>query len=324
MAFTPTPLLYTDPSITLRDPQHAARVFTDDQFRLAPKFDFLFHAVFSINPAAVRDTELLQRHGTEINLLVKSISLPKFDVSVETVNQYNRKKVIQTTHKFGDTSVTFHDDNMSIINKLWQNYYSYYYADPNAAGVAGAYNRNATRSSDFIFTKYGLDNGSTVPFFNYVKIYQMARHEWVSYKLWNPVIKSWDGHSLDYSKSSTHNFTMTFSFEAVSFDSGVVSENSPETFAVEHYDNTPSPLQGLQSSTSASPSFVSQNTNQLSAVLAVIGQTNSIQNTEIIAPTGSSGTLTLVPEQKLNGVPGIVFPLTASSTNTTARPINLG
>ena len=40
---------------TVRDYQHAARLFADDNFRLAPKFDFLFHTVFSLNNAAVKD-----------------------------------------------------------------------------------------------------------------------------------------------------------------------------------------------------------------------------------------------------------------------------
>ena len=94
MAFTPTTALKSDPTILLRDPQHAARLFTDDQFRLAPKQKFLFHVAFNINEAACRDINLVQRHKNEIGMLVKNIDLPGFDITVETVNQYNRKRKV--------------------------------------------------------------------------------------------------------------------------------------------------------------------------------------------------------------------------------------
>jgi hypothetical protein len=104
-------------------------------------------------------------------VLVKSADLPNYTLSVETLNQYNRKKNIQTSHKYNAINITFHDDNMGLINHLWQNYYSYYYADSIAATDPAAFKRNATKSSDYITTLYGLDNGSTLPFFNSIKIY---------------------------------------------------------------------------------------------------------------------------------------------------------
>ena len=38
----------------MRDYQHAARLFTDDYMRLAPKVEFLYHVYFDINKAAAR------------------------------------------------------------------------------------------------------------------------------------------------------------------------------------------------------------------------------------------------------------------------------
>ena len=125
MAFTPNKYLKTHSPMSyvyLRDQRHASRLFADDSFRLAPKFSHLFHVSFSINPAALKSIDLVQRHRNEINMLVKSISLPKFPLTTETANQYNRKKVIQTQHKYENATIKFHDDNMGLINQLWQNY----------------------------------------------------------------------------------------------------------------------------------------------------------------------------------------------------------
>ena len=97
MAFTPTPFLSPDPVVLQRDQRHASRLFVDDQFRLAPKHKFLFHVAFSINPAACKNINLTQRHRNEIGMLVKNIDLPGFEVTVESANQYNRKKKIQAS-----------------------------------------------------------------------------------------------------------------------------------------------------------------------------------------------------------------------------------
>jgi hypothetical protein len=332
MAFTPNEFLRNDTNVTLRDQQHAARVFTDDQFRLAPKHKFLFHVAFGINPAALTNINLVQRHRNEINLLVKSCDLPNFSVTVETLNQYNRKKNVQTTHKYNPINILFHDDNMGIINQLWQSYYSYYYADSLAATDPGAYKRNATKSSDYINNTFGLDNGSTLPFFNYIKIYQMARHEYVSYTLSNPIIQSWNHNKVNYEESKGHDNTMQIMYESVAYGSGQVTENDPEGFGVEHYDRTPSPLQGSSDAQSSSPSFAPSNaTNNAKEYLnTVVSQITSYQNPQTSGNTnGTSSVLSSIVQTAntgLGGLQGFQFPTVQNQTNNVviAKQVNIG
>ena len=327
MSFTPTKLLKSDPTILLRDQQHAARLFTDDQFRLAPKHSFLFHVAFNINQSALKDIGLLQKHRNEINMLVKSIDLPSFTISSETLNQYNRKKVVQYQHKFNEISIKFHDDNMGVINQLWQNYYSYYYADSAAASSSKAYSRNATKNSNFINSAYGYDNSSSNPFFNYITIYQMARHEYISYKLINPIITNWNHNKLDYANNNVHEFDMKISYESVAYGNGSVTAGAPEGFAIEHYDVSPSPLTGVKDETTASPTFVKTTTNSVSSVDTVTTQLNSYQNTQIKPTSGNKILTNLIQTtvQGVSGLHGIAFPVsTESSATTVAKPINLG
>jgi hypothetical protein len=330
MAFTPTKLLQATGPVTLRDQQHAARLFVDDQFRLAPKHKFAFHVAFSINPAALKSIDMVQRHSNEINMLVKKVSLPSYKISTKQVNQYNRKKVIQTQHATDELGITFHDDNMGLINQLWQNYYSYYYADPTSAGSPGAYNRNATRNSDFITTPYGLDNGSTVPFFNYITIYQMARHEYVSYRLINPLISSFDHNKLAYDQTKeTNDFDMKLKYEAVEYNVGLTTDGSIEGFAQEHYDLVPSPLQGVSGATNASPSFVTQQsvtTNALDFLNNLSTTINGYENTQAQATNGTAGISAPGNITGLGGLQGIAFPQSAATNdaNTVATKVNLG
>jgi hypothetical protein len=241
-------------------------------------------------------------------MLVKAVDLPAYTVSTETLNQYNRKKIIQYTHKLNEINVKFHDDNMGLANTLWQNYYSYYYGDPNAASDSGAYMRNATKNFNFVNAAYGLDNNSTDPFFNYIKIYQMARHEFVCYELRNPVITTWSHNKLDYASNTVNDFDMKIGYEAVSYSVGTVSEDSPEGFAVSHYDTDLSPLTGQLNNTT--PTILSSNANSTGAssfLESVLKQINTAQNSRDMlgtvqaaqnAPTGSA----------VNGLQGFTFP----------------
>jgi len=345
MGFTSNNHLQTDASIKLKDWQHAARMFADQQFRLAPKFDFQFHVAFNINKAACKNANIVTRYGNEINMLVKTVALPRFELEADQVNQYNRTKQIQYHHKLGDIIIKFHDDNMGLINQVWQNYYSYYYADSTSSQTPGAYARTATKNSNYITTPYGLDNASTTPFFNYITIYQMARHEYVAVKLINPIIKMWDGLGLDYSSTKVHDFSMTVAYEAVNYSVGQVVPGDPEGFGLEHYDNSLSPLQGVNPDrTVISPSFVQAldiQGNAASFVNNAVNTVNGYQNsTESVNGGGFGSKLGSVlglatlgiglggqAISALGGLSGISFPSLGGlfgGDKTSASPSTLG
>jgi len=323
----------------LRDPQHAARLFVDDHFRLAPKQKFLFHVSISINQSACKDISLVQRHRNEINMLVKTVDLPSFNLKTETLNQYNRKKNVQLTHEYNPISIVFHDDNMGLINKVWQNYYNYYFADPSSATDPGAYNRTAMKKFSYIRNTYGLDNGSKIPFFNYIKLYQMARKEFVCYKLHNPIITRWNHNKVGYAQDDLHDNLMELKFEAVSYSNGKVSVGTPEGFGTEHYDQTPSPNKGKSSggagsstvlAGSASPSYSgSTNNNAKEFISNLTTSINTYQNTGLLPIGGNNITnansIVSGATQAVNGLQGFKFPV-ANVPNPTvsAKPINLG
>lgn len=236
----------TNPKGYVADFRHAARTFTDDTFRLAPKTKFNFHVAFFINPLAMKTINLRERHRFEINVLVKKADLPKFSIPLETANQYNRKKLIQTKIDYMPLNISFHDDNLNIVATMWKNYYSYYYADHNTAQLddgVGTYMRSATLNSNYSSRfRYGLDNDSSVPFFDKIVMYQMGRKVYQSYTLVKPMISAWNHDSVDYSQSGTTENMMTISYEGVHYKEGAVYRGDPVGFAVDHYDTTPSPI----------------------------------------------------------------------------------
>ena len=326
MSFAPNDSITSDPVEHIRCQQHAARLFADDQFRLLPKNKFLFHVAFNINWPVVRNktnltVTLLETLKDEINMLVKSVDLPAYTIQADTLNQYNRKKIMQYSHKYGEAGISFNDDNMGLINQLWQTYYKFYYADSNAANTKGAYNRTATRPSSFITSPYGF-NGPTASFFNYITIYQMARHEYVSYKLINPIITSWTGGKVAYAESSNpHNFDMRLGYEAVHYDFGYVDSGKMEGFGVTHYDWSPSPLSSeYLRNISTSPSFPRTTFGSTSKKV-----TTPAAATTVAKSTTSNGSLTTAgtTSQSAGGVTGITIPQTNTTQSTTATQVNL-
>lgn len=220
----------------LGDYQHAARVFVDGDFALAPRLKFQYHVQFSGKGC-----------GPDLNVLVKSIDLPKFQITNETVNQYNRKRVIQSTMTYQPITIKMHDDNSNTVRKLWESYYKYYFSDTKAA-KNGLYRKSQWAPMSF----YGLENEPVKPFLDFIKVHTFAKRQWVGYKLINPIIISWSHDTMNYASSDVAEHTMTVAYEAVVYDSGSAAAGTPSGFGQGRYDQTPSPLTlGGRTSTSA-------------------------------------------------------------------------
>lgn len=319
--------------VNLRDWQHAARMFTDSNQIYGPKQNFLFHVAFHINKKALRNISIGTTYSTQINMLVKSISLPKYTITVDKANQYNRKKNIQQRINYEELSVKFHDDNLGLINQMWQNYYNYYYADPASASVNGAFNRTANKRFDSIRTGYGFDNGSTDPFFDYITIYQMAQGSYLSYKIINPIFTSWNHKEVDYSNTTTpHDNEATIAYEAVEYGAGKVAPGDPEGFSLQNYDLEQSPLTGIDpTGTSLSDISSTPSLDGIGVVPSLkqeiynnrIKTVNNYQNTKQRDTAGGNVILNIVnnvTNVTYNNSVTTVFPKTATTIKSVATP----
>lgn len=325
----------------LRDFDHASRLFVDNDHRLAPKTKFLYHVRFNINDGAIMMTNMgyKVRHQNEINMLVKTAELPKFNIQTDTLNQYNRKKNVQVKIDYQPVTIRFHDDNAGVTRQLWESYYKYYYADPTSALRPDGYMRNATRGSAYQRTLYGLDNNSYPPFFNSITIYQMGRGYWNSYTLVNPIIQAWNHADLDHSTSQTAEQSMTIIYESVAYGNGAVYQGSPPGFGLEHYDTRPSPyglggkatriagaIDGVASIFGALADGTATG-SPLGALATAVTAVNTYQNLKSLAGqkistldkvTGILGGAAAVSQRALGGVQNIAFPVSSAVKTVSA------
>jgi len=239
------------PGPFLRDYQHANRLYVQNTYARAPKHGFLYFVAFNLNQGVVGNTQWLARNANSVGLLVKKIDLPKFDITTEMVNQYNRKTQVQTLLKYSPINVEFHDDNSDITNGLWTNYYKYYYQDSSYGDTKAGKLKKGQLPSTYIDTKYGpidsaygFDNYQTIPFFETVDIYVMHQQQFTQITLVNPLITSWQHDSLNQDEGNkvlTNKMTMVF--ENVFYNSGYIQKDTAAgAFSAVYYDKTPSPL----------------------------------------------------------------------------------
>ena len=292
-----------DTGIQVKDFAHASRLYADNVFALAPKAGWLYYVVFDIEPSAITDNQWAnQQRVTEVGMLVKAADLPKFTIATETVNQYNRKTVVQKGITYNPVSINLHDDQSNVTHNMWLNYYRYYYADSTWGGTGpigtardntpGAYQNNKYLPSTDLFNpvNYGLNSKLTVaPFFRSITIYQLNRKLFTSYKLVNPIIQTWEHDRLDQTQGNkVAESKMTVNYEAVFYGVGQVRRDTPTGFAVFHYDTSPSPLSlaGGGNSSLFGPGGV------IPGALEIFGDVSNILNPDSkIGPLGVLGTV---------------------------------
>jgi hypothetical protein len=241
-------------STILRDFTHASKIFRPDGYALAPKFKFLFHTFFDINPAVyARNIGT----GDNFGVLVKSIKLPSFNIKTHDLNQYNRKRIVQTKINYDPINITFHDDSFNIVTKMWDAYYSYYYKDstnlrvfkgatgaevePSQPG-GGAANQNYNVRNIYDSDLTGNNNWGYIgesfadssqqvkqPFFRNITVFGFNTHNFTAYTLINPMITKFDHDTYAYAEGSgTMELKMDIAYETVVYNEGGMDGRTPD------------------------------------------------------------------------------------------------
>lgn len=260
----------------LKDYTHASKTFVANNYELAPRYKFLFSVYFTLNTVEIPQLAQVFSSGDRYNIgiMVKNIQLPSYQMDVEEMNQYNRKRLIQKKVNYQPASVVFHDDGSDLIRNLWYNYFAYYYKDPaqdywmtstnGSLGQSGTgdpkYNYNGrdiyndvrtVNDWGYIGESYwdGTSSyGGKPPFFKDITIFGLNQHQFAAYTMINPLITEWRHDAYDYSDGgSTMENTMTIRYETVKYYQGSLTGSYPDRNAKgfadpAHYDTIKSPL----------------------------------------------------------------------------------
>lgn len=237
----------------VRSWQHASRIFVDSNYNLSPKYGFLFHVAFDLNPNAAR---VGSKEKLEMGMLAKTVSLPKYSLETKVMNAYNRPNIIQNGVKYDTVNMTFHDDSADVMRMFWYDYYTYYYRDsdhtPTQYQTPYKYESvGAPRQWGYTQRK-DSGNYDVAPYINAIRIYSLHQKEFTEYILINPVIKAWRfGEHSNTDTSGIMQVEMSVDFETVLYSFGKVSRSTIPSFVDLHYDAGPSPLTSLGGGTNS-------------------------------------------------------------------------
>ena len=222
----------------IKDFQHAARLFVDNNYELQPRYQHLFAVVFNFTPDAARLFNSVEK--LEIPMLVKQIGLPSFSIDTQTHNQYNKQTQSQHKIRYQSVNVTFHDDQKDLIRTFLHTYMNYFYRDSSHALGSGTYNTE-NKYTGYRNGNWGFAQGNT-RFFKDIRVYSMYQKRFAEYTLINPMITNFGHDTHSYASGNLMEHTMQVEYEAVKYATGFVNNINPKGFGEIHYDKTPSPL----------------------------------------------------------------------------------
>jgi len=222
-----------------------------------PKQKFLFHVVFNTDETLFFNG-FNSNERYELNMLVKSCDLPKYNMSYEEKTQYNKKMYNATRIAYEPVNITFHDDHADTVNAFWKKYYEYHIADSVALNSDLAISSTKDDYYDGIdkknITKFGMDTPAQrkKPYLKGIEIFVLHKQRFTSMTLVNPVIGSFSHDNLDQADGAgVLQNTMQILYETVIYKSGLINKNNVPGFATIHYDKEPSPLTVLGGGTNS-------------------------------------------------------------------------
>lgn len=213
--------------ILVRTPSQASRIFGLDQDAFygdssggnhigVPRPKFLFVVRF-VRGAGEGNAKW--RDG--LSMAVKNMDRPAVTPVVQTMNQYNKKRLVNTGINFQPVTIEFHDTTDSIAYSVWHEYASYYFGD-------------FSRETDFDW-KYDVTTGQfydtggfgvILPplgnsplessyFFEKIECYQFSGGEFIQFDLIHPKITAFSPDNMEYDNPGSNTIRMTFDYESV-------------------------------------------------------------------------------------------------------------
>ena len=146
---------------------------------------------------------------------IQSITMPGYSVRGTTLNQYNKKRVVQTGIDYSPITLLAYDDRRGDFEKFLKQYSDYYYSGSMNYGTSFPTFNNKVAGTRLNEQK------------NYIKELTITRVNSITdtnvIRIYNPMITSIDADTLDYSESALVQYRISFIYEG--YD--ISTENVP-------------------------------------------------------------------------------------------------
>jgi len=221
---------------------------------LIPKPKFLFFARFRISKTALDaaaqlgDKSAFDNIKNDVIFQIKQIDKPKFNIQSETLNQYNKKRVVQTGIDYNPMTINFHDDVGDKVMRFWNDYFKYYYGDGGRESTLDWRNDMVTR--DFVNGQQN-ENGwgyrgnfaggsVNMHLIESIELIQFYGQEFTSMQFVRPIITIFDHDNNDYAEGRVGTgIRISFDYEGVIYNldpTNVEGHEDEFDFLSDYYD----------------------------------------------------------------------------------------
>lgn len=207
--------------LMLGDSHTAANTFglTGSNFQNVPKSKFLYYVKFHRSNDQIK-TGIGNDWDRGLGLMVKSVDRPRIQFKTETLNQYNRKRVVQTTQDFEPVQFRFYDTVSEIVLSMFTDYYQYYYSNSYMEeGGSSVYDVVTAEGKDI--GKWGfrppLADQNYGYFFSHITVYQLFSGYVSQFDLINPKIRDFNPDEFEAAGTGISEIQMSFEYENIVF-----------------------------------------------------------------------------------------------------------
>jgi hypothetical protein len=160
--------------------------------------------------------------------LVRTADMPQVEFQTQTMNEYNKKKIVNTGVQYQPVTIRVVDTASNAWLQIIMKYFAYHYMNPRNKGQQGDRDINSTNigwgGADFIgaqygsggtydSNRYGYNPNANPNFFERIDYVLYHGQKGVQYSLLNPVMTGFTHTPIDYASNDVAEFTMTFQYE---------------------------------------------------------------------------------------------------------------
>ena len=172
----------------------------------------------------LNDDELRSRMGS----LVRSADMPQVEFKTQTMNEYNKKKIVNTGVEYQPVTIRVADTVSNAWLQIIMKYFAYHYMNPRNKGYENDRDINSQTinrgGADFVGSQYGTGgpfdsnrygyNVNENPnFFERIDYVLYHGGKGVQYSLLNPIMVGFTHTPIDYASNELMEFNMTFQYE---------------------------------------------------------------------------------------------------------------
>jgi len=166
---------------------------------------------------------------------ISSVGMPSYTTRTQTLNQYNKKRVVQTGLDYTPIQLSVYDDVGGEFEEFIKNYSRYYFAQALTVDDVDSFNYdllNQEFSSSTGNSQAGIKLRTNKQFIKNIVIVRTSSPEDVNViTIYNPFIQSIQADTLNYSESAPVQYNLSFMYEGFDIRSG----STQEQFFDEYY-----------------------------------------------------------------------------------------